>query len=188
MLLNIVVNISRCGITNGMEPFKNQIPSKLSRDEFINVFGNVYEHSSWIVELAWDGGLDTRHNSIEGLHAALKEIVDGAGHEPQLALLRAHPDLAGNLAISGKLTEESMGEQAQARLDECSPEEFEVFQRNNTRYKEKFGFPYILAVKGRNRTQILKNFSQRINLNMDEEFQQALTQVHQISLLRLGAL
>ena len=171
-----------------MTPFKNQIPSKLSRNQFINVFGGVYEHSSWIVELAWDGGLDSRHNSIEGLHATLKEIVDKAGHEPQLALLCAHPDLAGKLAISGKLTEESMGEQAQARLDKCSPEEFKVFQKNNKRYKEKFGFPYIVAVQGRNRTQILKNFSQRIDLDVDVEFQEALSQVHQISLLRLSAL
>jgi OHCU decarboxylase len=169
-----------------MTPFNNQIPSRLCRDQFINVFGGIYEHSSWIVELAWDSGLDTRHNSIEGLHAALKEIVDGAGYEPQLSLLRAHPDLAGKLAISGKLTEESMGEQAQARLDKCSPEEFEVFQKNNARYKEKFGFPYILAVKDRSQSQILKNFSQRIDLNVDEEFQEALSQVHQISLLRLS--
>ena len=171
-----------------MSPFKNQIPSKMNRDQFINVFGNVYEHSSWIVEQAWDGGLDYRHNSIEGLHAALKEIVDGAGYEPQLALLCAHPDLAGKLAIGGKLAKESMGEQAQAQLDKCSPEEFKVFQKNNTRYKEKFGFPYIVAVKGRNRTQILINFSQRIDLDVNEEFHEALSQVHQISLLRLSAL
>ena len=169
-----------------MTSFKNKTPAKLSRDQFINVFSGVYEHSSWIVELAWDVGIDSCHNSIEGLHAALKEIVDGAGYEPQLALLCAHPDLAGKLAISGKLTEESSGEQAQARLDKCSPEEFKVFQKNNTHYKEKFGFPYIVAVKGLNRTQILINFSQRIDLDADEEFQEALSQVHQISLLRLS--
>lgn len=171
-----------------MNPFKTQTPTDLSREQFITIFGGVYEHSQWIAEQVWDGGLDQRHNSIEGLHSALKAIVDEAGHAPQLALLRAHPDLAGKLAVSGKLTEESTGEQASAGLDQCSPEEFEAFQSNNTRYKEKFRFPYILAVKGRNRADILENFNKRVDLGIDDEFEEAVSQVHQIALLRLNQL
>jgi len=171
-----------------MPPFKTQTPTDLSRGHFIDIFGGVYEHSQWIVEQAWDTGLDPRHNSIEGLHSTLKAIVDEAGYAPQLALLRAHPDLAGKLAVSGELTNESTGEQASAGLDQCSEQEFKAFQSNNTKYKEKFGFPYILAVKGRNRAEILENFSHRVDLDVADEFEVAVSQVHQIALLRLSDL
>lgn len=171
-----------------MTPFKHNIPTALDRDAFIATFGGVYEHSDWIAEQVWDSGLDPSHNTVEGLQAAMKEVIEIAGHGPQLALLRAHPDLAGKLAVSGKLTAESTGEQASAGLDQCSPEEFEAFQSLNTAYKDKFGFPFILAVKGRNRAEILENFRARVELDPVDEFAEALSQVHQIARLRLGDL
>ena len=171
-----------------MPPFRTQTPTDLSREHFIDIFGGVYERSEWIAEQAWDTGLVSRHNSIEGLHSILKAIVDEAGHAPQLALLRAHPDLAGKLAVSGELTKESAGEQVSAGLDQCSEQEFKAFQSNNTKYKEKFGFPYIFAVKGRNRAEILENFSQRVDLDVADEFEVAVSHVHQIALLRLSDL
>ena len=160
----------------------------MDRESFVQVFGGVYEHSQWIAEQVWDGGLDASHSTINGLQRAMQAVIEEAGHEPQLALLRAHPDLAGKLAVSGKLTKESTGEQASAGLDECTQEEFEAFQTLNARYKEKFGFPYILAVKGRHRSEILKNFTKRVELDAVDEFSEALSQVHQIALLRLSDL
>lgn len=171
-----------------MTDFKTNRPSELERDPFIKYFGGVYEHSSWIAEQLWDGGLAPIHNTIEGLQAAMMEVIEGAGFEPQLALLRAHPDLAGKLAVSGNLTKESTGEQASAGLDQCSPDEFAAFQSLNNRYKEKFGFPFILAVKGRSREEILENFKDRVDRDPLDEFEEALSQVHQIARLRLNDL
>ncbi len=171
-----------------MLQFKMQNPTDLSRDQFINIFGGVYEHSAWVAEQVWDGGIDAAHNTIAGLHRAMMAVVNEAGHPPQLALLCAHPDLAGKLAVSGKLTAESTDEQSSAGLDQCSPEELEAFQALNERYKQKFGFPFILAVKGRNRAEILENFRERVELDPADEFNEALSQVHQIALLRLSSL
>lgn len=171
-----------------MPLFKTQTPTDLSREQFIAVFGGVYEHSQWVAEQVWDSGIDASHNEIKALHRAMMAVVNEAGHSPQLALLCAHPDLAGKLAVSGKLTAESTNEQSSAGLDQCSPEELEAFQTLNDRYKEKFGFPFILAVKGRTRAEILENFRARVELDPDDEFNEALSQVHQIALLRLSSL
>lgn len=160
----------------------------MDRDLFVQIFGGVYEHSRWIAEHIYDIGLDASHDTPFGLQQAMKAAVEDAGYEPQLALLRAHPDLAGKLAVSGKLTKESSGEQASAGLDECTQDEFEAFQSLNLAYKDKFGFPYILAVKGRHRSEILENFKKRVEFDAVEEFDEALSQVHQIALLRLNEL
>jgi len=162
--------------------------SQMNRDEFVKTFGGIYEHSGWIAELAWDRGLSRTEDTAHGLHATLADVVDAAGYEPQLALLRAHPDLAGKLAVRGELTEESTSEQAGAGLDKCTNQEFDTLQTLNTRYKSTFGFPYILAVKGRNVTEILENFRIRVDNDAETEFQAALNQVHQIALLRLEAI
>ena len=105
-----------------------------------------------------------------------------------MGVLRAHPDLAGKLAQSGALTEESTSEQAGAGLDQCSAAEFKEFTDLNTIYREKFGFPFILAVKGRHRTEILQNFRDRVPNDIATEFREALNQVHQIAKMRLEAL
>jgi 2-oxo-4-hydroxy-4-carboxy-5-ureidoimidazoline decarboxylase len=166
--------------------YQKNVPSQMSRDDFLTVFGGVYEHSQWIAEQLYDSGIEEKHNTALDLQMAMATKVELAGKDPQLTLLRAHPDLAGKLAISGKLTEESTSEQASADLSNCTAEEFEAFQNLNNQYKEKFGFPFILAVRGYHRSEILEIFKTRVNNDPATEFNEALTQVHKIALLRLN--
>lgn len=168
-----------------MSGYFKQPPSGLSRAQFLQLQGRVYEHSPWIAEKLWESGVTRAHDEIEALHRDLAAIVDAAPRDRQLALLNAHPDLAGRLAVRGELTAESTSEQAGAGLDKCSPEEFRRFTELNDTYKTKFGFPFILAVKGRGRAEILQNFEQRIHNAPDVEFRIALDEVHKIALLRL---
>ncbi len=166
--------------------FPTHIPSRMTRGEFVATFGGVYEHSAWIAEAVWDRGLDSRHDTAAALAAEMRDVVESAGHEPQLTLLRAHPDLAGKLAVAGKLTGESGSEQSSAGLDQCTEYEFEEFQRLNDLYGARFGFPFILAVHGYNRAEILDNFHARVDNDTGAEFEEALVQVHGIALIRLG--
>lgn len=160
-------------------------PSTLDRTQFVALYGRVYEHSPWIAETAWDRRLSPACATVEGLHGVLSRIVDAASREKKLALLCAHPDLAGRLAVRGELTAESTSEQASAGLDKCTPEEFQRFTAFNETYKRKFPFPFIMAVKGRSRGEILEAFERRIRNSEDAEFQTALSEVHKIALLRL---
>jgi 2-oxo-4-hydroxy-4-carboxy-5-ureidoimidazoline decarboxylase len=160
-------------------------PSGLDRTQFVALYGRVYEHSPWIAEAVWASGLKPEHDTVEGLHQALAAIVDAASPELQLALLNAHPDLAGRLAVRGELTADSRSEQASAGLDKCSPEEFRRFTEWNEAYKRKFPFPFIMAVKGKSRVEILEAFERRIQNNEQAEFRTALSEVHKIALLRL---
>ena len=167
---------------------RRYMPSHMTQEDFMDVFGGVYEHTPWIAEAVYAAGLTGSQDTVAGLHDSLRTNVDNADDEKKLALLRAHPDLAGKLAISGELTADSTSEQASAHLDKCTPEEFAEFQSLNDRYKEAFGFPYILAVRGRNRQEILENFRSRVDNTPDTEFAEALKQVHRIALLRIEAL
>jgi 2-oxo-4-hydroxy-4-carboxy-5-ureidoimidazoline decarboxylase len=160
----------------------------LTQQEFVSRFGGVYEHSAWIAEKCFDEGACLKAEKPSDLAGPFAHVVEAAGHEPQKILLCAHPDLAGKLAQSGTLTQESTSEQAGAGLDQCTRAEFDEFTRLNTAYREKFGFPYILAVKGRHRVEILENFRARLPNDMAKEFREALNQVHQIARLRLDAL
>jgi len=155
------------------------------RATFLSQYGGIYEHSPWVAETLFDQGANLSPLDNTGPMAA---IVEGASHDLQMTLLRAHPDLAGKLAKSGTLTVESTSEQASAGLDQCSAAEFEEFTALNTRYRASFGFPYILAVRGRTRHEILENFSLRVDNDTATEFREALNQVHQIARLRLEAL
>ena len=167
---------------------RRYMPSHMTQEDFMDVFGGVYEHTPWIAEAVYAAGLTGSQDTVAGLHDYLRTNVDDADDEKKLALLRAHPDLAGKLAISGELTADSTSEQASAQLDKCTPGEFAEFQSLNDRYKEAFGFPYILAVRGRNRQEILENFRSRVDNTPDTEFAEALKQVHRIALLRIEAL
>jgi len=160
----------------------------LNRQDFVAQFGGVYEHTPWIAEKAFDEQAHLTAAKPSDLAGPFAYLVEAAGPEPQMLLLRAHPDLAGKLARGGSLTAESTSEQAGAGLDQCTQEEFDAFTRLNTEYREKFDFPYILAVKGRHRTEILENFRARVSNGIAEEFREALNQVHQIAKLRLEAL
>jgi OHCU decarboxylase len=116
------------------------------------------------------------------------EAMRRAPRAQQLALIRAHPDLVGRAAIAGELTAASTAEQASAGLDQCTPAEFGRFCELNQTYKEKFGFPFILAVKGRSRAEVLAIFEQRVRNPLETEFQEALHQIEDITRLRLADL
>ena len=163
-------------------------PHSMSRPAFVERFGSVYEHSPWIAEAVFDGGRLQNCASAEGLHAAMRGVVEAAPGDTQLALLRAHPDLAGRLALRGELTVRSAEEQAGAGLDKCNPGEFARFCRLNDAYKAKFGFPFIIAVKGLTRRQILAAFERRLASNAAAEFRTALDEVHKIARFRLSDL
>ena len=150
--------------------------------DFASQFGGVYEHSPWIAAEACQDGPPADPA------AAMRAVVDSAPRERQLALLRAHPDLAGRLAVAGELTSASSAEQAGAGLDRCTPAEFAEFQDLNARYAARFGFPFILAVRGHDRASILAAFRRRIANAPEAEFREALDQVHRIAALRIAAL
>ena len=163
-------------------------PHELSRTAFIATFGGIYEHSPWVAETLYDQGLSKNDGNPIKLAERMAAIVDAAGDERQMALLCAHPELAGKLAISGSLTSASKAEQASAQLDQCSAEEFAEFQNLNQRYHKTFGHPFIIAVRGLNRTKILAAFRKRVNHSAQVEFRTALAEVHKIAKLRLDQL
>lgn len=158
-------------------------PSEMDRASFVARFGGVFEHSPWVAEGAWGAG--NVPDDADGLHAAMVAVLRAADHDRKLALLNAHPDLAGRLALRGELTADSTAEQASAGLDRCTPEEFARFTELNDAYKARFGFPFILAVKGRSRADILEAFETRLSNGPEEEFATALAQVERITWLRL---
>lgn len=170
------------------QSFQECIPSQMDRQSFVRMFADIYEHSAWIAEQAWDHGLTNEHNNIDGLHQLMAHILSASDKQTQLDLINAHPDLAGKAAISGQLTKASTGEQSAAGIHDCSPQEFARFNQLNDVYKTKFGFPFIKAVKGSNRYQILEAFEERIHNNLEAEFEQALQEINKIALFRLQTL
>ena len=167
-------------------PFVSRLrPSKMTAEEFTDKFGGVFEHSKWIAERAYQRGLATANDSPLGLHAAMAAVFRGASAEERLGVLNAHPDLAGKLAAAKRLTKESTSEQASAGLDQLSDEERNNFMALNEAYVKKFGFPFIIAVKGLQKVQIVEAFNQRINHDRDTEFTAACRQVERIASLRL---
>lgn len=159
-----------------------------AREDFITRFGGVFEHSPFIAERAYDAGLIFVPLTAKGVHQALVAKFRDASREERLGVLRAHPDLAGKLAIAGGLTEDSRKEQAGAGLDRLTPQEHARFTELNTAYTQKFGFPFIIAVKGLDRQDILAAFETRIHNSTEEEFETAAAQVERIAALRLAAL
>ena len=161
---------------------------KLNQAEFITLLGSIYEHSPWVAQALYNEGITSEDNDVDFLASRMKTIVDASSQETKLNLLKAHPELAGKLAITAKLTEDSTVEQASAGLDQCSKEEFAEFRKLNFQYTERFGHPFIIAVRGLTRSEILLAFKQRINNDNQTEFEAALIEVHKIALLRLKAL
>lgn len=159
-----------------------------AREDFVAAFGGVFEHSPFIAERAYDAGLIFVPLTAKGVHAAMVSEFRKASGDERLGVLRAHPDLAGKLAIAGELTQDSRQEQAGAGLDRLSADEHARFTALNAAYTTKFGFPFIIAVKGLNRDDILAAFEIRIGNRTEEEFSTACAQVERIALLRLLAL
>jgi OHCU decarboxylase len=163
------------------------IPSQLDKTDFVARYGSIFEHSHWIAERAWDGELAPANDTAIGLHFALRTQFRMATQEERLAVLRAHPDLAGKLAAAKRLTEASTAEQASAGLDALTDAERTRFTELNTHYVEKFGFPFIIAVRDNTKASIMAAFEARINNGAEVEFATACAQVERIALLRLQA-
>ncbi|WP_404285526.1 allantoinase PuuE [Microvirga sp. RSM25] len=159
-------------------------PSRMDRMIFVELFGDIFEHSPWIAERTYDAGLTTGQDTTEGLHAAMVNALSEATREQKLALINAHPDLAGRLKLAD-LTVDSRGEQSSAGLDSLTEAERSRFLALNDAYKQKFGFPFIMAVKGRSKDEILAAFEERLEHEPDEEFETAVVQIELIALLRL---
>jgi OHCU decarboxylase len=160
----------------------------MDRADFVQRFGGVFEHSPFIAERAFDAGMIEAPLTARAVHDGLAALFRTASFEERLGVLRAHPDLAGKLAIAGELTEDSKREQAGAGLDRLSAEEHARFTELNTAYVEKFGFPFIIAVKGLTKDDILAAFETRISNTRDQEFDTACQQVEKIARLRLESL
>ncbi|MCR6724237.1 2-oxo-4-hydroxy-4-carboxy-5-ureidoimidazoline decarboxylase [Agrobacterium fabrum] len=160
----------------------------VTREEFVARFGGVFEHSPFIAERAYDAGGAGLELTAKAVHGALCAQFRVASEAERLGILRAHPDLAGKLAIAGELTADSRNEQAGAGLDRLSPQEHARFTQLNSAYTEKFGFPFIIAVKGLNRHDILSAFDTRIDNNAAQEFATATGQVEKIAWLRLASM
>lgn len=160
----------------------------MDRAEFVARFGGVFEHSPWIAERAFDANVLPDPLTSQWLHEALAEQFRAATEAERLGVLRAHPDLAGKLAVTGALTEDSRQEQAGAGLDRLTEAEFARFTDLNTRYHARFGFPFIIAVKGLTRHDILDAFETRIDHTATEEFATACREVEKIARLRLAAM
>ncbi|WP_193212341.1 2-oxo-4-hydroxy-4-carboxy-5-ureidoimidazoline decarboxylase [Luteolibacter marinus] len=154
----------------------------MPKADFVARFGGIYEDSPWVAErVAADRPFPGRKHVVDRMRAVVESAADSA----KLALIRAHPDLAGKLARAGALSAESTREQAGLGLDRLSDGEYEKFSDLNTRYRERFGFPFIICVRLTDRAGILEAFGRRLENDRGEELVEALGQIHQIARLRL---
>ena len=154
----------------------------------MDLFGSVYEHSPWIAERCFDDELGPAHNSARGFACAMAYHFRNGTNEERLAVLRAHPDLAGKLAAARTLTPESTQEQASAGLDALSDSEKQTFSDLNKAYVEKFGHPFIIAVKAHTKASILAAFQKRLTHDSASELQEACQQVEKIAGFRIKAI
>jgi 2-oxo-4-hydroxy-4-carboxy-5-ureidoimidazoline decarboxylase len=150
----------------------------MDRGRFVDALGGIFEDSPWVAERAWSSG---PFNDIAALYAAMAQQVEDATREEQLALLRSHPDLGTRARIS----DASTGEQAAAGLQQLSAEESARLERLNRAYREKFNFPFLYAVKGGTKYDILQALERRLENPADDEFAEALRQVYRIAEFRL---
>ena len=156
--------------------------NKLSQSEFIKVFANIFENSTWIANELYK---QKPFNNFEELSSKMLDIFENTSKKKQLIILNAHPDLADKTKISS-LTPNSKVEQIDVGLDQCTEDEFREFKDLNDKYKKKFGFPFIYAVKNKSKKEILSNFRQRISYDISLEFIEAKKQVKKIASLRLN--
>jgi len=152
--------------------------NSLDKSEFLSIFGNVFEKSKWISEKVFD---KKPFKNLESFVSEIIGIYENSDNKTILEIFNLHPELA----VEKKLTVNSEAEQSKANLKECSPEEFNEFKKLNIEYKKKFNFPFIIAVKGKNKNQILNYFRERIRNSLDEEFLEAKKQVKKIATFRL---
>ena len=166
-------------------PAQRARPSQMPLAEFVAAYGGVFEHSPWIAERAFALELGPAHDTALGLHNALARIFRSASADERMAVITAHPDLAGKLAQARRLTAESTAEQASAGLDALTDAERAAFTELTEAYQEKFGFPFIIAVRDHDKASILAAFRARLAHDRDTEFATACAQVERIAELRL---
>ena len=160
-------------------------PSLMDKSAFMDCFGGIFENSPWVAEDTFKGELGPANDSALGIHAAMCRAFRQGNPDARLAVLNAHPDLAGKLAQAKRLTAESTAEQSSAGLDALTDAERAEFERLNGEYTDKFGFPFIIAVRDHDKTGILRAFQSRLNNTKEAEFKTACTQVERIARLRL---
>ena len=163
-------------------------PSEMDKAAFVETFGPVYEHSPWVAEAAWALELGPAHDTATGLAHAMARAFRRADRDRRLAVLRAHPDLAGKLAAARRLTADSSAEQAAAGLNALTDRDRATFEGLNRDYTERFGFPFVIAVRDHDKDGILRAFDRRLANGPDAEFDEACRQVERIAELRLRAL
>ena len=156
--------------------------NELDQAAFVERFGPLFEHSPWVAEAAYR---DRPFADREELYEALVAAMYAASTERKLALIRAHPDLAGKAAIDGTLTDSSTREQASAGLDRLTPDEYDAFTRTNTAYRERFGFPFVVCAREHTKESILRVASERLANTENEEIRVALEEIAKIARLRL---
>jgi len=155
----------------------------LPASEFVSRLGGIFEHSPWVAERS---ASRRPFASVEALHQAMCAAVAAASDAERMALIRAHPELAGRAAIRGELTKASRQEQSSAGLDQCSVEEYAELTTLNNAYRERFGFPFILAVRGHTRQSIIAAMRARLGNPRDAEIMEALHQIERIAWFRLN--
>jgi 2-oxo-4-hydroxy-4-carboxy-5-ureidoimidazoline decarboxylase len=163
-------------------PLSLKLLNSMNQTGFTTALGFAFELSPWVVQRAWD---ERPFDSVEGLHAGMMAVLEASSTADKLALIRAHPELAGKAAIAKTLTAESNAEQASAGLDKLTTEEFERFHQLNKAYNQRFGFPFIIAVRLNDKTSILAAMQARLSNDEAQEIAEAITQIGHISRLRL---
>ena len=159
--------------------------NQFSREAFIDLLGGIYEHSPWVAEQAFS---QLPFESLNAMHQAMVTIVQSSGIDKRLALIRNHPELAGKEATEGTLTADSKKEQSRAGLNQCSAEELEQIRELNKSYLQKFGFPFVIAVSGLNKHQIIAAMQQRLENDEASEFATSLNEIDKIAKIRLDVL
>lgn len=160
--------------------------AKTNKIKYLETFNELYEHSPWVIEKSYEEvKADETYNNIEEFHKLLCKIMLKATNDLQDNLIKAHPMLAGKKAKANELTEFSTDEQKSAGLSSCSEEEIKLFDDLNKKYFEKFNFPFIMAVKGSTKEEIIKCFRSRLENDMNNERDEALKQINKIALIRI---
>ena len=160
------------------------LSQKMEGKKIINLLKGIYEHSAWVPEKLLSENI-SEIKTKEELELMMKKIVDNSTETEKLNLIKAHPELGKKLQKKEKLTKFSKEEQKSAGLDQCSDEEFEILTNLNNTYRSKFEFPFILAVKGLNKNQIIDNMKKRVNNCKFVEFETAINEIHKIAQLRI---
>ena len=160
------------------------LSKKMERKEIIDLLKSIYEHSQWVPERLLSDKIN-KIQSKEELQLMMKKIVDNSSETEKLNLINAHPELGKRLHKKEKLTKFSENEQKSAGLDQCTDKEFEILTNLNNEYRLKFKFPFIIAVKGLNKNQIIDNMQKRVNNSKTKEFETAISEIHKIAELRI---